>query len=175
MAARTKKRELTKRSVATLKRWLQRRRSELAGEIQQRIRENQLNSPSQVLDPVDAADREMNTGFVIMVAEADARELDQVQDALKRIEQGEYGQCQSCDGPIGYQRLKALPFVTLCLPCKRDQERSGEPAVDGRQEAPGPRGRDVVLSDADDEAEADVAKIEADALRGSNALGMTGL
>ena len=43
--------------------------------------------------------------------------------ALHRIEEGSYGTCESCGQPIESARLKALPHVTLCLKCKKAEER----------------------------------------------------
>ena len=43
--------------------------------------------------------------------------------ALHRIEEGRYGICESCGQPIESARLKALPHVTLCLKCKKAEER----------------------------------------------------
>ena len=43
--------------------------------------------------------------------------------ALHNIEEGTYGICESCGQPIEGPRLKALPHVTLCLKCKKAEER----------------------------------------------------
>lgn len=43
-----------------------------------------------------------------------------IDDALARVDAGTYGRCSVCDGPIGDERLAALPFVTVCV---RDQAR----------------------------------------------------
>ncbi len=42
----------------------------------------------------------------------------QCQDALNRLERGEYGICRSCGKEIDIERLKALPYATKCIPCK---------------------------------------------------------
>jgi DnaK suppressor protein len=43
--------------------------------------------------------------------------------ALKRIESGTYGRCVNCDKDIGEERLAALPWATLCIDCRRLEER----------------------------------------------------
>ena len=43
--------------------------------------------------------------------------------ALERLEDGTYGQCESCGNPIGKLRLQAYPRATLCVACKTKQER----------------------------------------------------
>lgn len=49
--------------------------------------------------------------------------LVQTKHALERIDQGTYGDCESCGTPIGKMRLQAFPRATLCLTCKQKQER----------------------------------------------------
>jgi RNA polymerase-binding protein DksA len=49
-------------------------------------------------------------------------ELNQVNDALARLDAGEYGYCKSCGNQIGEARLEAMPFATLCIDCAEDSE-----------------------------------------------------
>ena len=49
--------------------------------------------------------------------------LDQVDLALRRITEGTYGVCASCGKSIEAARLKALPHASLCISCKRKEER----------------------------------------------------
>ena len=53
-----------------------------------------------------------------------ASELDQVNQALARLDAGEYGVCTDCEKPIAEARLKALPYATLCIQCAEEAERS---------------------------------------------------
>ncbi len=50
--------------------------------------------------------------------------LDAIEAALQRIEDGTYGLCGACGGPIGEERLEAVPYATLCIDDKRALERS---------------------------------------------------
>ncbi|MBI5678583.1 MAG: TraR/DksA family transcriptional regulator [Planctomycetes bacterium] len=58
-----------------------------------------------------------------IIAEEDARELKQIEDALARIKAGHYGVCEQCSRPIKKARLKAIPFATLCVSCKEEEEK----------------------------------------------------
>jgi DnaK suppressor protein len=59
-----------------------------------------------------------------MTMAKNAREqLQLVQSALARIDDGTYGVCESCGNPIGKMRLQAFPRATLCMECKQRQER----------------------------------------------------
>jgi DnaK suppressor protein len=42
-----------------------------------------------------------------------------VNKALKKIEEGNYGLCEKCQGPILPERLKAFPSATSCMDCKK--------------------------------------------------------
>lgn len=45
------------------------------------------------------------------------RELEEIDAALLRIQEGRYGTCLSCGGPMGLQRLRAIPEARYCLAC----------------------------------------------------------
>jgi RNA polymerase-binding transcription factor len=47
------------------------------------------------------------------------RTLDQVDEALERMEAGTYGFCDRCGGEIDFARLKAIPQATLCMSCQK--------------------------------------------------------
>ncbi|MGB3763681.1 MAG: TraR/DksA C4-type zinc finger protein [Ornithinimicrobium sp.] len=49
--------------------------------------------------------------------------MEQTAHAIERIDSGGYGVCESCGNAIGKLRLQAFPRATLCMPCKRRQER----------------------------------------------------
>lgn len=49
--------------------------------------------------------------------------LRMVEDALRKLDEGTYGVCERCGRPIGVERLRALPFASLCIRCKAEQER----------------------------------------------------
>jgi DnaK suppressor protein len=49
--------------------------------------------------------------------------LGEIDAALARIDAGTFGTCQACGGPIGDERLDALPWATLCIEDRRKQER----------------------------------------------------
>ena len=51
------------------------------------------------------------------------RALAEIDAALRRIENGTYGTCVNCGQPIPPERLDAIPWATLCIDCKRKDER----------------------------------------------------
>jgi DnaK suppressor protein len=64
-------------------------------------------------------DREFDEGL----EEDAARLLVQIDDAMRRIEDGTYGVCEVCGRPIPEERLEAVPYATLCIDDARKQER----------------------------------------------------
>ena len=50
--------------------------------------------------------------------------LEEIESALRRIDDGTYGVCTACGRPIGEERLEAVPYATLCIDDKRALERS---------------------------------------------------
>jgi DnaK suppressor protein len=102
---------------------LLKRRNELLDRIQ-----NLTSVPTQVVagDKIDQAIASLEREDASMHLQAKISELHEIQDDLKRIERGEYGTCESCGKPIGAARLQALPFATLCLKCKQEEEQSSE-------------------------------------------------
>jgi len=67
----------------------------------------------------DAYDREFALGIISSERES-VYELD---DALKRIEEGTFGVCQDCKSFIAKIRLKAVPYARLCLKCQERKEK----------------------------------------------------
>ena len=53
-------------------------------------------------------------------------EMEQIEKTLMRIDQGDYGSCETCDKPIAAKRLEALPYATRCIACEEafQQERA---------------------------------------------------
>ena len=49
----------------------------------------------------------------------------QIDSALKAIDEGTYGKCDSCGTTISDARLKAVPFAKLCITCKEKEESAG--------------------------------------------------
>ena len=49
--------------------------------------------------------------------------VQEIDAALRRIEDGTYGTCVRCGNPIPEERLAAVPYAVLCVSCKREEER----------------------------------------------------
>src|SRR6266545_2446360 len=98
------------------------RRSELRKRLGIELADLSRGKSSQTGDAADAAFDASGEEMASQLAELEAKELAQVERALKRLKQGTYGQCESCGSKILIARLNALPYSTLCIKCQRDQE-----------------------------------------------------
>lgn len=74
-------------------------------------------------DSVDAGSFTFEREKDLSIAQNVRDLLAKMRKALRKIDDGTYGMCESCGNPIGADRVKALPHVLLCLSCKRAEER----------------------------------------------------
>lgn len=74
-------------------------------------------------DPTDRASLESDRNFELRIRDRERKLANKIREALERIEEGEFGVCDSCGEEIGEARLKARPVTTLCIDCKTEQER----------------------------------------------------
>jgi RNA polymerase-binding protein DksA len=74
-------------------------------------------------DQADVGSNTFERDHEMSMAKNARANLELVQEAVKRIDVGTYGVCESCGNPIGKMRLQAFPRATLCMECKQRQER----------------------------------------------------
>lgn len=70
-------------------------------------------------DSEDRASERENDEVLESLGLSGRTELRAIAAAMKRIEDGSYGLCAACGGPIALQRLDTLPFTTVCEHCAR--------------------------------------------------------
>jgi DnaK suppressor protein len=73
-------------------------------------------------DPTDRASMESNRNSMLRIRDRERKLIFKIQEALRRLDGGEYGVCEECGENIGIERLKARPVTTLCIECKSSQE-----------------------------------------------------
>lgn len=77
-------------------------------------------------DVVDRSSMETDRNFTLRLLDRERKLLKKIDEALARIENGEFGMCESCGEDIGRERLTARPVATLCIGCKQAQEEAQE-------------------------------------------------
>lgn len=53
------------------------------------------------------------------------QQIEKVEDALERLEKGQYGLCEKCGQPISKERLEVIPFTTMCVKCRQEEWEDG--------------------------------------------------
>lgn len=107
--------------------WLQARRAELVAQVAQESAS--LNDPlGTVVPPAEGAgDREAGANEIrdvfASLSQAHRAELEAIDAALARIDDGDYGLCIDCGMAIGAQRLAAQPAALRCVACQTKAER----------------------------------------------------
>lgn len=74
-------------------------------------------------DEIDQATTDMEQSMRMRLCNRETLYVKKVDAALRRIDEGSFGLCDSCEEDIGLKRLEARPTATLCVSCKEDQER----------------------------------------------------
>ena len=69
--------------------------------------------------PADLGTDNFEERLALDLLENQEKILDEVNDALARIEQGTFGRCENCGQEISRDRLKALPYARYCIRCAR--------------------------------------------------------
>jgi RNA polymerase-binding protein DksA len=72
------------------------------------------SAPADPADPGNESTRDLLIDTDLGVGEMLTREREEIDDALLRIERGEYGVCEVCGRPIELERLEAEPAAHLC-------------------------------------------------------------
>ena len=73
-------------------------------------------------DSVDQASQSIEKELLFELSDNERVTLDQIEAALRKIDKGTYGLCESCQKPIAGARLKALPFARYCITCQTGAE-----------------------------------------------------
>lgn len=73
-------------------------------------------------DPNDRATQESEFSLELRTRDRERKLIKKIDEAIARIEEGEYGYCDSCGVEIGLKRLEARPTATMCIDCKTLEE-----------------------------------------------------
>jgi DnaK suppressor protein len=74
-------------------------------------------------DPNDRASLESDRNFELRIRDRERKLIAKMQEAIRRIDDGTFGICDDCSGPISEKRLLARPVTTQCIECKTKQEK----------------------------------------------------
>jgi len=74
-------------------------------------------------DEADLASSESEQSMSLRLRDRERVLLKKIDKVLKKMEDGTYGDCESCGEEIGIKRLEARPVTDLCIRCKEEQEK----------------------------------------------------
>ena len=109
-----------------LKSILEERRREIMDQVQEKIRDVRTegaNNPNQgVLDAVESSEADIQDDIEFALIQMKSETLNNIEEALHRLEDGTFGYCFECGEEISERRLRALPFAVRCKDCEEARE-----------------------------------------------------
>ena len=76
----------------------------------------------EVFDAVESSEADIQDDLEFALIQMKSETLNKINDALVRLEQGDYGNCFECGEEIAEKRLRALPFAVRCKDCEEARE-----------------------------------------------------
>ena len=129
MATTTKTKVAAKTSrYNELKKMLEERRRELLNAVQGKIRDVRAEGSKErdVLDQGESSEVDIQEDIEFALIQMKSETLTKVDAALRRLEEGTYGDCFECGDEIAEARLRALPFAVRCKDCEEAREVAEE-------------------------------------------------
>ena len=110
---------------------------EMRDDLIKTVRTQQLEESAEqdTGDDADKASQSIEKELLFELSDNERMTLDHIEAALRKIDKGTYGACESCRKPIPKPRLEALPFARYCIGCQSSAEsvpELAEPAADFR-------------------------------------------
>ena len=132
---------------AELKQMLDARRRELQAEVQGKMRDVREEGTwggklNEVLDAVESSEADIQEEIEFALIQMKSETLNKMNDAVARLEQGDYGYCFDCGEEIAEKRLRALPFAVRCKDCEEARETAEQ-----RERAMAKRGSSTLFFD----------------------------
>jgi DnaK suppressor protein len=117
----------TRARYTELKNMLEGRRREIHAEVQGRMRDVRSEGTwggklNEVLDAVESSEADIQEEIEFALIQMKSETLNKINDALSRLDQGNYGNCFECGEEIAEKRLRALPFAVRCKDCEEARE-----------------------------------------------------
>ncbi|MBW8874555.1 MAG: TraR/DksA family transcriptional regulator [Acidobacteria bacterium] len=102
---------------------LQNQRNEILNMYKQDLRAGQESADDGTEDIVDRANNAYNRELMFSLSDTERTTLLQIENALRRMEEGSYGRCANCGQNIHVLRLEAVPWARFCIDCQELAEK----------------------------------------------------
>jgi len=96
----------------------------LLSEVQGKIRDARAESGKErdVLDQGESSEVDIQEDIEFALIQMKSETLNKINEALRRLDEGTYGNCFECGDEIAHARLRALPFAVRCKDCEEARE-----------------------------------------------------
>lgn len=125
------KKKFNKKELAEFKKIVLKRKEEVLDDIKHISEDTLKKSQKEASGDIsgytyhmaDVATDNYDREFSLGLASNERKMLYELDDALKKIEEGTFGICEDCKSPIAKNRLKAVPSARLCVKCQEKKEK----------------------------------------------------
>ncbi len=114
---------MNKTQLKKFRKLLEEKRDEIVRRAQQTLSEDMALDSAELPDEMDLASTEYLQSFTFRLRGREKHFLSKIQNAIEKIDQDEFGNCEECGEEISLKRLEARPETSLCIRCKEEQER----------------------------------------------------
>lgn len=114
---------MNKRDVERFKKLLNERRQALRAVMDDTKEQGMGFSSDDLPDEIDLASSEAGQSLNLRLRDRERILLKKIERTLQKIDEGEFGVCETCGEQISLKRLEARPVTDLCIRCKEEQER----------------------------------------------------
>ena len=114
---------MDKRKMRSFRDRLLDRREGLVGQVQAAELYSRERDAEATQDPADMAANAYTKELLVSMSDNDRQLLNSIDEALERIEDGDYGKCARCGEALPEKRLEAVPWARHCIRCQDLQER----------------------------------------------------
>jgi DnaK suppressor protein len=115
--------KLDKKTISRFRKILLKEREQIVGEVKQIVESSNEMGQDGIQDIGDEAANIYNKQILLSLNENERMRLKEVDESLDRIENGTYGICEECGGPISLKRLEVRPVAKYCVPCLTKLEK----------------------------------------------------
>jgi DnaK suppressor protein len=115
-------RKMNKKERDDFRKLLADKKENIIRKLTDTITESKEMESNVAQDLVDKAETSYTKEFLLSLTDGEREQLLQIDDAIKRLEHGEFGVCQVCQKEISGKRLHAIPWTAMCINCQEKAE-----------------------------------------------------
>ena len=113
---------MNKKEIERYKKKLMKRKEEIIQKLSDVYNESKEVETGIAQDVVDKAESSYTKEFLLSLSNTERKQLSLIDEALKRLNKGEYGICQMCQKKISKKRLDAVSWAPFCIDCQEKAE-----------------------------------------------------